>query len=417
MSQKSHRAQLLIEWDREWVRVHIVDSAQTREAGSLDGIDGIGNKSAIVFLSRRHVLHRAIALPDAPKPDAMVALKMKLGDIFPIPASELAFDFLPTTEKTENGRICNVFAARSSDIAELIEVCQRHGIQIEQIVPSQALTIKVSEQLAISSGVFAERFGDFVNLDAYRYGELVASKMATLNTLDTEVARMKALTGEGTKTVAFNVGLASVDTKLEHPYFEKYLQSQLSLDLEPEEYRLARVEKDRTRKHRVFYMVGILGVLIGLLTASDYMTNNSKYADAKAKNDRKTKMTTQITEAAEAKTAALKPQADQLKIAFVPAQQPSDILKVISSEVPADTWLTGVTFERGKIVQIRGVSKNPQSVSAYAQKLSKQNRFRDVRLVSANGGDIAGIPTVQFNITAFPVGNLPIIETGTKKKK
>jgi hypothetical protein len=48
--------------------------------------------------------------------------------------------------------------------------------------------------------------------------------------------------------------------------------------------------------------------------------------------------------------------------------------------------------------------------------LSKQSRFRDVRLVFANAGEVEGEKIVQFNITAFPVGNLPIIQTSKKKK-
>ncbi len=416
MSQKTHRAQLLIEWDREWVRVHFVESSQTKEASTLAGIDGANGKTAIVFLSRRLVLHRGVALPDAAKADAMVALKMRLGDIFPIPASELAFDFIPTTEKNENGRVCNVFAVRTSDIAEINSVCQGMGIDIEQIVPSQALTLKVAEQNAISSGVFVERFGDLLNLDAYRYGDLLASKTVSMSSLDTEVARMRAMTGDGAKIVAFNAGLPNVDVSLERPYFESYFKSPLAIDLEPEEYRIAHEEKERQRRHRSYYLIFILGVLLGIYTYSDYSSNNDRFEKASKKYARDTKSISNKATSDESKAAALKPQAEMLRIAHEPAQKPGEVLKVISSLVPKETWLTGVTFERGKIVQVRGTSTKPANVSAYVQELAKQKRFRDVRLMFANGGDISGVPTVQFSITLFPVGNLPIAETGKKKK-
>lgn len=416
MSQKSHRAQLIIEWDREWVRVHFVDSSQTKEASSLDGIDSVNGKSAIIMLSRRLVLQRSVPLPDAQKSDALIALKMRLADIFPIPASELAFDFLPTTEKNENGRVCNVFAARTSDIAEVIEQCQRLGIQIQQIVPSQAVTLKVAEQQAVSSGVFAERFGDFVNLDAYRYGDLVASKLVTLNALDTEVSRMIAMTGDGSKVFAYNVTLNGSEQKLSVPFIETYAQSPLAIDLEPEEYRLARDEKARAGRHRFCYLIFMLGIAVAGVAADNYMTNADAYAKAKATYDKRTKKIKLTTDKAVSEANKLKPQADQLVKAFEPAQQPADILKVVSSCVPKETWLTGLTFERGKILQIRGTAKRATLVSAYLLKLTEQPRLRDVRLVTVNGGDIDGIPTVQFTMSAFPVGNIPMIDTGKKKK-
>ena len=65
MSQKPLAAQLFIEWDREWVRVYFVDSSNTKEGANLESIDGVNGKTAILMLSRRLVLQRSIALPDA----------------------------------------------------------------------------------------------------------------------------------------------------------------------------------------------------------------------------------------------------------------------------------------------------------------------------------------------------------------
>lgn len=416
MSQKSQRAQLLIEWDREWVRVHFVESAQTKEGVTLNDIEGINGKTAIVLVSRRMVLQRSLPLPDAQRGDMLIALKMRLGDVFPIPASELAFDFIPTIEKNENGRVCQVFAVRTTDIADIIGICQRFDIQIQQIVPSQAVTIKLAEQNAVSSAIFVERFGDFVNLDAYRYGDLTASKLVTLGALDTELLRMRAMTGEGTRIFSYNVKLDGTEQVLPSPYINSFFQAPLTIDLEPEEYRWARIEKGRQQRHRQAYFIFLAGLILALYTSNEYMTTNAAKAKEEAKFNSRTKQAKLITEHDESESKKMEPQALQLRKAFEPAQQPGDVLKVISSLVPKDTWLTGVTFERGKILQIRGTSKKSELVSAYVIELSKQKRFRDVRLVLVNGGDIEGIPTVTFNITAFPVGNIPMIESGKKKK-
>ncbi|MEI8281677.1 MAG: PilN domain-containing protein [Armatimonadota bacterium] len=416
MSQKPQAAQLLIEWDREWVRVHFVESSTTKEGTSLSEIDGVNGKTAILLMSRRLILQRSIALPDAQKEDVLVALKMKLADVFPIPASELAFDFIPTTERNDQGRICNVFAARNADVDEIIEICSKANITIHQIVPAQALTIKVAEQNAVSNGIFVERFGDFVNLDVFHYGDLVSSKLVSLDLLDNEIARMKALTGDSTKMFAYNVNLDGQEQKLASPYINDYFKSGLTLDLEPEDYRSARTEKIRKTRHKNCYMMFLVGLAIAAFVGNDYSERMSEMAKQELKYKKQSKTALTQTENDEAKAKKQQPAADQLTKAFLPAQKSSDILKAISILLPTDTWLTGVTFERGRTIQIRGTSKSPTLVSNFVSGLTKQKRFRDVRLMYANGGDIQGIPTVQFSINAFPVGNLPILETGKKKK-
>ncbi len=416
MSQKPLAAQLFIEWDREWVRVYFVDSSNTKEGANLESIDGVNGKTAILMLSRRLVLQRSIALPDAQKSDVLVALKMKLVDVFPIPASELAFDFIPTTEKNDHGRVCNVFAAKTTDINEVIAICSKLGIVIQQIVPAQALSLKAAEQNSLSSGIFAERFGDFVNLDVYRYGDLVSSKVVDLNSLDNEIARMKAMTGDGSKTFAYNVNLDGNEQKLPSPFISSFGKSGLTLDLEPEEYRTTRDDKARKDRHRKCYLLFIAGLTIASAVWFNYSDRTSSLASEQAKYEKRTKGVMALTISDEASAAKIKPTAELLTRSFTPAQTSSDIVKVISSLLPADTWLTGVTFERGKPLQIRGTSRKSALVSAYVLGLSKQKRFRDVRLSYANSGDINGVPTVQFSITAFPVGNLPLLDSGKKKK-
>ena len=110
------------------------------------------------------------------------------------------------------------------------------------------------------------------------------------------------------------------------------------------------------------------------------------------------------------------PKGKQLKLAFMPAQKISDVTKVATMLVPKGAWLTSLNLERGKLLQLRGSAKTSEAVATYVAGLSKQSRFRDVRLISANAGELEGEKIIQFNITAFPVGNLPVIQTSKKKK-
>jgi hypothetical protein len=75
MNQKPTRPNLIIEWDREWTRVHFVDSAQIKEGTGIGSIEGVGGKTAVVVLSRRLVMHRSMALPESARNDTLVVLK------------------------------------------------------------------------------------------------------------------------------------------------------------------------------------------------------------------------------------------------------------------------------------------------------------------------------------------------------
>jgi hypothetical protein len=44
-------------------------------------------------------------------------------------------------------------------------------------------------------------------------------------------------------------------------------------------------------------------------------------------------------------------------------------------------------------------------------------RFRDVNLAFSTTGKIDETTIQQFSISAFPVGNLPLVDTTIKKKK
>ena len=72
-------------------------------------------------------------------------------------------------------------------------------------------------------------------------------------------------------------------------------------------------------------------------------------------------------------------------------------------------------MERGKHIQIRGTAKTSETVAEYIRALQAEPRFRDVRLVFANNAAIETNQVVQFSVSAFPVGNLPLIEFGKKK--
>ena len=71
--------------------------------------------------------------------------------------------------------------------------------------------------------------------------------------------------------------------------------------------------------------------------------------------------------------------------------------------------MTGVTLERGKLIQIRGTAKTSEIVSQYMLMLQAEPQLRDVRLVFANNAAIETNQVVQFRYSAFTVCKLPLI--------
>ena len=101
---------------------------------------------------------------------------------------------------------------------------------------------------------------------------------------------------------------------------------------------------------------------------------------------------------------------EQLERAFEPGQRLIDVLSISGDLAPGNIWLTGSVLERGKPILIRGTSTNSASVASYVESLGAQDRFRDVKLVFANSGDINQQPVVQFSVSMHAVGNLPLID-------
>lgn len=411
---KQKEPQLVIEYDRDWKRVLFVESGQIKEGATLDSIDGIHGKVAVVLLSRRISLYRSVALPDAQKADAMIALKQKIGDIFPIPAAELAFDFEPSNKVDGAGRHCHVFAAKTADVYAILEDCKKCQIDADRLIPVMAIARLVAEKENLSSGVIVEKFGDSITIDAFKDSEPVGFRQSDLSNFSADLSRFRGLSGS--RVLSYQVKVDGSEQVLGAPILSSTLSLPLRVDLEPEEVRIEKVEKERSKRHRQAYLVFAAGFCVSALAVNQVILDSDTRAKAEKKVANQIKQQTSAVTIVEDKLSKLKPQEEQLKRAFTPAQKVSDIMKVASMLVPKDAWLTSLNLERGKVLQIRGTAKNSEAIAAYLRELTKQKRFRDVQLVFANATDVEDVPVVQFSISAFPVGNLPVIELGKKRK-
>jgi Tfp pilus assembly protein PilN len=91
------------------------------------------------------------------------------------------------------------------------------------------------------------------------------------------------------------------------------------------------------------------------------------------------------------------------------------VATVAANAVPEGVWLTGMSLDRGKPLQIRGSAKTNEQVADYVQQLSSSERLRDVKLVFSNNNTIGDTPIVQFSISAHVIGNYPLADTEQKR--
>jgi Tfp pilus assembly protein PilN len=188
------------------------------------------------------------------------------------------------------------------------------------------------------------------------------------------------------------------------------------MDLEPDEYRREKIEKRRKTSHHQAYVLFAGGLCVAAVVVNELVLKQQDFAKIEKRESNLTKLVKTGLDAKTSDLAKVGPKAKQLKLAFMPAQKISDVTKVATMLIPKGVWLTSLNLERGKLLQLRGSAKTSEAVASYVGELSKQSRFRDVRLVFANAGELEGEKIIQFNITAFPVGNLPLIQASKKKK-
>ena len=162
-------------------------------------------------------------------------------------------------------------------------------------------------------------------------------------------------------------------------------------------------------------------VLTALACVAGAYTRYDKAASAVALQDAGVKKTlTQLQKRqkdTETKATALVGAQKSLDLAFKYGQRYSDLAAIISSDVPDGVWLGGLSLERGKRLVLRGVAFSNEKVKAYTDKLSNESRLRNVRLEFANDGSIDLKPVVQFSISAFPNGNVPLVDLTQVKRK
>jgi len=382
----------------------------------------LGGRSITVAVSRRSMFVRTMRLPDAPHEDVRQILQVRAAEYFPLGGAELALDFHLTTDVNAEGRLAVVAAMPATELRRINADLRSVGFKINRVVPISFGSALLALEHGQPTTAVVSREPGAIGIDVIVDGELRATRsVGSPHAIASEVCRTYSVAGIpcGMTISAGDAVVPEAEIEVSMSPLDAIALSwpdawHLNLEL-PEEVA-QRKRKENGARTRTAGLMALGAVALMALVASDRSdrTAEIRRQEAKLAAEQRKLKSIQTTAEADAQTA-IKYQ-NLLKRGFQPAQRLGDVVTVISNRVPAGIWLSGITVERGKPIVIRGTAKTSNSVTDYYRALNGEPRLRDVRLVFANNAQIEQTPVVQFSLTAFPVGNLPLTEATARRR-
>lgn len=424
MRTNAPSADVVIEWAPGSATAYDLQSKKVISGASLlDIAPKLNSRDVVVGVSRRACFIRTLMLPDAPKEDLLQGLSTTIAQHVPIESGDACVDLRLQGIAGSQGRPGTLIAMRAGDLRRLREEARQAGLRILATVPAAFGSWVLANATSLQDCAAVSETTDGMAVDLIADGELRYSralgKEATNGRLAPEILRTFMAAGmEASPTLAQGLRLPAAQYTVEKTPLEAL--AGVAWSLPGVEFELPEVlaAKKRTAQNQRSRIATSLWVVAIILVCFAYF----EYAQAQAKVDRVARQSASVVNATQLKVddlssrhrAALEMQ-QILDQGFKPAQRLGDVLALLSNRLPKGAWLTNVSVQRGQSVSIRGTALAGEDVTAYVDALAKEPRLRDVRLEFANNALIESTPVVNFSISAFPVGNLPLVEK-TKAK-
>ncbi|MGV3618261.1 MAG: PilN domain-containing protein [Fimbriimonas sp.] len=422
MSRRPH-ATIAIEWSPRGVTVFDATTGKERQFDDLREAVGLAGQSAIIALSRRTLFVRTVRVPDSDSSTILQILGMRAGELFPVAPGEVALDFMLLSDVNAEGRLALVVAVPTGDLRRIRQEAKEIGLRISRVVPVALGSALVARAVGRTDAAVVSREAGAVGIDIIAGGDLRHSRAVGEGAaVEGEISRTFSVAGlpfgetvSVTGVPGLVGGTESTLTPLEALATRWPDDWRLNLEL-PEEVE-ARIRAEARGRMRMAGLMAAGAALLLALVATDY---SAKVAEVRRQDERIAKETSRLTKlqkASEAKAATQVGYEKTLVKTFRPAQRLGDVIALVSNRVPQGAWLAGVSVERGKPIVIRGTARNGAAVTAYVQSLIAEPRLRDVKLVFSTNAMLDETPVVQFSVSAFPVGNLPVNEPTTRAKR
>jgi len=414
----------VVEWSPTEVVAYDHGTRQVvRAANFVELAKSMPGGPVIAAVSRRASFLKAVRLPNAGAAELDLILHTQMTTMFPVPLHELAYSYRLSNDVTDEGRLTIVAAMRESDLVMMQSDAKEAGFKLERVIPTAFGSMYLAEANGQSDLAVVHESSEGLCIDLLAGGELRYSRVAPMpanpDLIDSEVNRSFQAVGLpcAPTLAAGGFPYAEAEYKTSSSALEMLATSpldRLGIHLETHATRLQRDKARQSNRVRLAALLCAAAVLMALLVFFERSDRAEEVRVANARWQRElTGLRTESKKLGD-EVGKLQTTSGTLQRAFQPAQTPSDVLTLVSNYTPGNLWLTGITFERGKIMYIRGTSATSESVATYLQALTAEPRLRDVKLVFANNAEIDKTPVVQFSIQAFPVGNLPLLDPKTK---
>jgi len=402
---------LHIEWTPGWVQAINVATGESASGIRLSDLSSLVSKHrhALVGVGRNAVFLKALRLPKATPDDLRRILNVQIAQFFPLPPQQLAFDFLQTADQTGEGCLTLVAAMRAEDLKQLRRDLQQAGLTATRILPISLGAPVVAARAGRTDALVLENASGGLALDVVQGGSLRFSRLAPSDSDPLcEAQRTLAAASAGSLPLLATGGVVLPEALPTQGSALMFLDEAPPFHFELAEEREREAKQRIGKKMRLAALMVIAAVLLDVLIWADRSDEMAVVQRGQATWARELRKLRAIRTSETSKAQRVTTMQATLARAFQPAQPLSDLVSVVGDSLPANTWLTGLTVERGKTLQIRGTARTAEDVSRYVQALSATARFRDVKIVFANSGKIEKTPVVQFNVTATGIGNLPL---------
>lgn len=380
-----------------------------------------GRRKVVVAVSRRSSFVRATRLPDLPKPEMKAILAHQLVQLMPMPPGEASVDILPTDDVTSEGRTVFVAAVRNVVLRELYDELKRAGLEPETITPSAFASCKIAQRQGMSECAVVSNTPEGVAIDLVMKGVVRSSRVVPTpgdsDGIMEEVERTFAASKAPQLPIVATGSLSLPGAVSENSDPLSVLsEGDIDLKLELPEVEAAQMQKLLKQKQGLAMLMWVAFLGVAAVVFDIRNQEAEKLNAGQARWEKRLILDRADHKFAEQRAREIRAKKEVLESAFQPKQSLDDVISVLTTLTPKGVWLTAVTLERGKRVNVRGTSLERSSVTAYLNGLTKQSRFRDIKLNFANSGQIQETPVVNFSIAAHVVGNFPLPVDDSKKK-
>lgn len=401
----------LIEWAPGHVEALNVQQNQRATATTIEELRGVlgGQREVMVGVARSAVFLRTLRLPKAAPEDLRSLVGMRMAQLFPIASSQLAYDFYQSDDQTADGFLTTVVAMRSQDLQQLNQELKSAGLHATKILPVTLGAAEVALQEGKTSALVLGEIQGGYSLDVVQGGAVRLSRAVPADSdLVREAQRTLAASGVGELPWLTTGKLSLPNAQRAAGSVLTHLHKALPVAFELTEDRLKASKAKLATRTRLGLLMTVSALLLATLIWLDYDEKAAKVRRGEGTWARELSKLRSIRDA-KAKTASAATTVEStLRSAYTPGQNLSDVAAVIGDSLPSNAWLTGLSLERGKPIQIRGTASHDNDVARFMDTLGSSKRFRDVKLLFANGSKIEETQVVQFSVTAVAVGNLPL---------